>query len=152
MPRQRLLQAWRRASQLAEMHGQGALSSAPEGQARRFWEAAYPKAFAPLVEKYSQAAGNPPLLLYSIMRKESAYLPEVAVGLRDVGGILQQAGTILGSARAAEFRTLAGRPTEYQSGIPQALTLMNGTLIGSATDLAGSQNSRRPSSTLSLTA
>lgn len=36
-----------------------------------------------------------------------------------------------------EFRTLSGRPTEYQGGIPQALTLMNGSLIGSATDLAG---------------
>jgi hypothetical protein len=37
-----------------------------------------------------------------------------------------------------QFKTLAGRPTEYQGGIPQALTLMNGTLISSATDLAGS--------------
>ncbi len=36
-----------------------------------------------------------------------------------------------------EFRTLSGRPTEYQGGIPQALTLMNGSLIGNATDLAG---------------
>jgi hypothetical protein len=35
-----------------------------------------------------------------------------------------------------QFRTLVGRPTEYQGGIPQALTLMNGTLINSATDLA----------------
>ena len=35
-----------------------------------------------------------------------------------------------------EFRTLSGRATEYQGGIPQALTLMNGSLIGSATDLA----------------
>jgi hypothetical protein len=37
-----------------------------------------------------------------------------------------------------QFKTLIGRPTEYQGGIPQALTLMNGSLIGSATDLAGS--------------
>jgi len=35
-----------------------------------------------------------------------------------------------------QFKTLTGRPTEYQGGIPQALTLMNGTLISSATDLA----------------
>jgi hypothetical protein len=37
-----------------------------------------------------------------------------------------------------QFQTLAGRSTEFQGGIPQALTLMNGTLISSATDLAGS--------------
>ncbi len=37
-----------------------------------------------------------------------------------------------------QFKTLAGRPTEYQGGIPQALTLMNGTLIRSATELAES--------------
>ena len=37
-----------------------------------------------------------------------------------------------------QFKTLAGRATEFQGGIPQALTLMNGALIGSATDLAGS--------------
>lgn len=37
-----------------------------------------------------------------------------------------------------QFKTLAGRPIEYQGGIPQALTLMNGTLINNATDLAGS--------------
>jgi hypothetical protein len=35
-----------------------------------------------------------------------------------------------------QFKTLVGRPTEYQGGIPQALTLMNGTLISGATDLA----------------
>jgi hypothetical protein len=37
-----------------------------------------------------------------------------------------------------QFQTLAGRATEYQGGIPQALTLMNGSLITSATDLASS--------------
>lgn len=36
------------------------------------------------------------------------------------------------------FRTPAGRKTEYQAGIPQALTLMNGTLIDSATGLSSS--------------
>ncbi len=29
----------------------------------------------------------------------------------------------------------SSRPTEFQSGIPQALTLMNGTTVSSATDL-----------------
>lgn len=33
------------------------------------------------------------------------------LGARDVGGIIQQGGTVLGSARSAEFRTEAGRDT-----------------------------------------
>ncbi len=37
-----------------------------------------------------------------------------------------------------QFRTLAGRSTEYQGGIPQALTLMNGSLIEGATGLSTS--------------
>jgi hypothetical protein len=37
-----------------------------------------------------------------------------------------------------QFRTPAGNTTEYHGGIPQALTLMNGTLISSATGLASS--------------
>jgi 6-phosphofructokinase 1 len=35
----------------------------------------------------------------------------VAMGARDVGGIIQQGGTILGSARCPEFRTAEGRQT-----------------------------------------
>lgn len=45
------------------------------------------------------------------------------------------------SSRAAfiqQFRTPAGRNTEYQGGIPQALTLMNGRLIAGATGLSSS--------------
>ncbi|MBC8351698.1 MAG: DUF1553 domain-containing protein [Planctomycetes bacterium] len=37
-----------------------------------------------------------------------------------------------------QFRAPPGRSTEYQAGIPQALTLMNGGLISNATGLAGS--------------
>ncbi len=36
------------------------------------------------------------------------------------------------------FRTPSGRKAEYQAGIPQALTLMNGTLIDGATGLSSS--------------
>lgn len=35
----------------------------------------------------------------------------------------------------ARFRSPVSRPTEFQSGIPQALTLMNGSTVSSATDL-----------------
>ncbi|MCA9240183.1 MAG: DUF1553 domain-containing protein, partial [Planctomycetales bacterium] len=38
----------------------------------------------------------------------------------------------------AQFRTPAGRSTEYLGGIPQALTLMNGPLTSRATELSSS--------------
>lgn len=38
----------------------------------------------------------------------------------------------------AQFKTSAGKMTEYQGGIPQALTLMNGSLISGATGLSSS--------------
>ena len=37
-----------------------------------------------------------------------------------------------------QFNTPAGSMTDYQAGIPQALTLMNGNLIASATDISSS--------------
>jgi len=77
-----------RAYQLAESHGGAALASAPEGAARAFWEAAYPRAYADLIEKYGPPAGNPDVLLYSIMRKESGFNP-LDVSYADARGLLQ---------------------------------------------------------------
>jgi hypothetical protein len=37
-----------------------------------------------------------------------------------------------------QFRAPPGQPTEYHAGIPQALTLMNGGLVHSATDISRS--------------
>jgi hypothetical protein len=58
---------------------------------------------------------------------------------RDAQGMPGQIATRLDDAQrqlfVSRFRVLAGRPTEFQSGIPQALTLMNGTTVSSATDL-----------------
>lgn len=51
---------------------------------------------------------------------------------------LQRVGNVSRDEFLQQFRVPAGRVTEYQAGIPQALTLMNGALIGNATDLAGS--------------
>ncbi|HVR62843.1 MAG TPA: tetratricopeptide repeat protein, partial [Polyangia bacterium] len=65
-----------RAYQLAEGQGGEALASAPAGTARALWEAAYPRAYADLVEKFGPGAGNPDLFLYAIMRKESGYSPD----------------------------------------------------------------------------
>ena len=52
------------------------------------WEAAYPRAYQPLVEKYGAAAGNPELFLYAIMRKESGFDPH-NVSYADARGLLQ---------------------------------------------------------------
>ena len=52
------------------------------------WEAAYPRAYQPLVEKYGAAANNPELFLYAIMRKESGFDPH-DVSYADARGLLQ---------------------------------------------------------------
>ncbi|HEX3695187.1 MAG TPA: transglycosylase SLT domain-containing protein [Polyangia bacterium] len=77
-----------RAYQLAEAHGSDALGALPQGSARAVWEAAYPRAFAELVEKFGPGAGNPDLFLYAIMRKESGFAPE-DVSYADARGLLQ---------------------------------------------------------------
>jgi hypothetical protein len=56
-------------------------------------------------------------------------------------GMALNVARIGNSSRAAfiqQFRTPVGRNTEYQGGIPQALTLMNGGLIEGATGLSSS--------------
>jgi len=56
----------------------------------------------------------------------------------DMMGLVTRFGNVSRVEFLREFRTPSGRSTEYQGGIPQALTLMNGTLIDSATGLASS--------------
>ena len=56
----------------------------------------------------------------------------------DMAGLVTRFGNVSRDEFLRDFRTPSGRSTEYQGGIPQALTLMNGTLIDSATGLASS--------------
>ena len=83
------LENFHRAYELAESRQAGAaLSSAATDGARVWWEAAYPRAYRERVEQYGPASGNPDLLLYAIMRKESGFSPwEVSVA--DARGLLQ---------------------------------------------------------------
>lgn len=53
-------------------------------------------------------------------------------------GLVNRFGNTSRDAFLRDFRTSSGRSTEYQGGIPQALTLMNGGLIDTATGLASS--------------
>lgn len=53
-------------------------------------------------------------------------------------GLVTRFGNVSREEFLREFRTPSGRSTEYQGGIPQALTLMNGTLIDNATGLGSS--------------
>src|SRR5262249_38140623 len=76
-----------RAYQLAEAHGAAALAAQPEGAGRVFWEAAYPRAYRQLIDKYGPPAGNPDLFLYAIMRKESGFSPH-DVSYADARGLL----------------------------------------------------------------
>jgi soluble lytic murein transglycosylase len=81
---------YRRAYRLADSRDDGALDADPHADpgTRVLWEAALPKAYAPLVEKVGPAAGNPDLLLYAIMRKESGFNPH-DVSYADARGLLQ---------------------------------------------------------------
>jgi soluble lytic murein transglycosylase len=82
------LGAFRRAYQLAEAHGEPALASAPEGAARTFWTASYPRAFRELVDKFGPPEHNPDLFMFTIMRKESGFLP-TEVSWADARGLMQ---------------------------------------------------------------
>lgn len=78
------LAAFHRAYKLAEANGDAGLGA----DARLFWEADYPRAYADAVENYGRAAGSPDLFVYAIMRKESGYFP-FAVSSSDARGLLQ---------------------------------------------------------------
>ena len=79
-----------RAYHFVESHDAGALAADPHGDdgVRVFWEAAFPRAYAPLVDRYGPPAGNPELYLYAIMRKESGFDPH-DVSYADARGLLQ---------------------------------------------------------------
>jgi soluble lytic murein transglycosylase len=81
---------YHRIYRLGESRGAGALSADPlrDDGTRVLWEAAFPRAYQPLVEKYGTAAGNPELFLYAIMRKESGFDPH-DVSYADARGLLQ---------------------------------------------------------------
>lgn len=75
-----------RGQQLAESLGELGVGGAAE--AGLFWQGAFPRAFAEVVESYGKAAGNPELFPYAIMRKESSYYP-FALSPSDARGLLQ---------------------------------------------------------------
>jgi soluble lytic murein transglycosylase len=82
------MQGYHRAYHLAETRGGAALAVAPTGDARLVWEAAYPRAYADLVEPQAPRTGNPDYFLYAIMRKESGFSP-YEVSYADARGLLQ---------------------------------------------------------------
>lgn len=73
---------------LAVSYSGSALAGPPEGDARRWWENAYPRAYRSLVEKYQDLGKNPDGYLYSIMRKESGFEPH-DISYADAQGLLQ---------------------------------------------------------------
>lgn len=73
---------------LAVIYGGSALDGPPEGDAKRWWENAYPRAFLELVKKHQDLGKNPDGYLHSIMRKESGFDPHV-LSYADAQGLLQ---------------------------------------------------------------
>lgn len=103
--------AFRRAYELGEGRNGGALGSAPEADAgvRLWWQAAYPRAYREFVDRYGPSAGNPDLLLYAIMRKESGFSPW-DVSSADARGLLQMIPPT--SARVAQAAGVDFSPDE----------------------------------------
>ena len=73
---------------LAVSYSGNALDGPPEGDARGWWQQAYPRAYRELVEKYQALGDNPDDYLYSIMRKESGFDPH-DLSYADAQGLLQ---------------------------------------------------------------
>ena len=73
---------------LAVSYSGSALDGPPDGDARRWWENAYPRAYRDLVERYQSLGDNPEGYLYSIMRKESGFNPH-DLSYADAQGLLQ---------------------------------------------------------------
>lgn len=73
---------------LAVSYSGNALDGPPEGDARRWWENAYPRAYRELIEKYQALGDNPESYLYAIMRKESGFNPH-DLSFADAQGLLQ---------------------------------------------------------------
>jgi soluble lytic murein transglycosylase len=86
--RYRRAQNFNRPWMLAVVYGGRALEQPPRGPARFWWEHAYPRAFAELVEKHKDIGDNPPHYLWSIMRKESGFNAH-DVSYADAIGLLQ---------------------------------------------------------------
>ena len=125
---------YHRAYQLAESRGGGALAAAPAGGARTFWEAAYPRAYAELIEKYGPPAGNPDVLLYAIMRKESGFNP-LDVSYADARGLLQMIPPT--SARVAATARLPFAPDELYD--PETNVRLGAIYIGALFGKFGGQ-------------
>jgi hypothetical protein len=85
-----------------------------------------PEAFARMAIKNLSAEQLYDALARATMQHDAAVTPgQIATRLDDP----------VRQAFVARFRSPVSRPTEYQSGIPQALTLMNGATVSGATDL-----------------
>ncbi|MES1171891.1 MAG: transglycosylase SLT domain-containing protein [Bacteroidota bacterium] len=128
------VKAFRRAYEIAESRSGGALSVAPEGDARVWWQAAYPRAYQDLVERYGPPAGNPALLLYAIMRKESGFSPW-DVSTADARGLLQMIPPT--SARVAQSAGLEFFPDELFD--PETNIRLGAAYIGALSRKFGGQ-------------
>lgn len=121
------LSNFRRAFRLAEGRPLGAaLAAAPAGAARAIWQAAYPRAYAPLVDRYGPPAGSPDHFLYAVMRKESAFNPS-DVSYADARGLLQMIPPT--SAQVAEQAGLPFHPDELYD--PETNIRLGAAYIGS---------------------
>lgn len=75
----------------------------PKGRARAMWEAAYPKAFEPLVSDDATTYKAPRPLVWGIMREESAFFPEIVSPSAAFGLMQLLASTAKATATGTSF-------------------------------------------------
>ena len=97
------------------------------------WERAF-AAFYDALLKSTEEAGNA-ARRNQVLARASGTVIELGAG---TGFNLDRVGNASRDEFLQQFRSPPGRSTEYQAGIPQALTLMNGGLITNATSLGSS--------------
>ena len=77
-----------RLSHVIRAHFQDFEGLLPKGEGRLIWEATYPQAFAPLIEKIAEDEAIPPSFVRAIAREESSFDPE-AVSWAKAYGLVQ---------------------------------------------------------------
>lgn len=80
--------AYPQASAIARRHAEEFMALAPQGEALSKWRIAYPKAFAPSIERAAAEAKVPAAYVRAVAREESAFNPR-AVSTAHAYGLIQ---------------------------------------------------------------
>ncbi|HWO13404.1 MAG TPA: transglycosylase SLT domain-containing protein, partial [Polyangiaceae bacterium] len=105
---------WRRYSLAAGSVEDGILRQAPTSSNLWAWHCLYPRPYGATVERLEQRYELPPGLVYSVMRQESAFRPEVRSQVGAVGLMQLMPGTAERAARELSLEHASERLTQAE--------------------------------------